>query len=270
MNKHSIYYGLDNDTTRKEYRKRMNIFRGILLGFTVVWLIIYCRSMYYDRFAEIYILLALYLVMYLLFRKYKNKLNTELFNILYLDCDPVKLHNQFEHLVIRTKRSKQYMKIQYAMLGKFASEYFEEGYEALKEIKADKYEKVISLKALECSYALRRDGKEEYFRLSDEILNFQKPKNKKQLKLYETVCATITKERLYLEGKYEEALKLWLESYRGDTDTSLVNVVASKRIADCKWELGEKDEAVKLYKFVVANGGTTYLVELSQQRIDSY
>lgn len=269
MKMHSIYYGLSNDETKKIFARKSNIFRAVVgtVGLICMCLVIYFT--YYEKLAEIFLTFAVFLCFHICFKKYNRKLTIELQNILLLDCDPVKLHYQLEQMNYNSKRGRKALNFQFANIGRFAKEYFEEGENALKQVEVKTLSQLPLFKALQGSYALRRNDIEEYFRITDEIFKLPKPTTKREKESYEMICATAQRERLFWEGKYEEALRLWLEEYKGSNDTSLTNVATVKRIADCKWELGEKEKALELYQFVVDNGGTTYLVEQAREKIKS-
>lgn len=265
---HTCYYGISAEQTIKLFRKKKCI-----LFFSMILATLMCATFLtlFEKHNLLNFILTIivYFVVLILVYKKNKKIVRELFCILELDCDPIKLYKQLDCLRIVGKRAKINLLFWKARIGKFADEHMEEGYEALKKIKSMNGLNAIYLLALEASYAYRRNDVEEYFRIADELFNMQKP-NGKQLQLYNQACETVKIQCLFFKGQYEESLKLCMSKYKGKADTSLNNVSVVRHIADCKWHLGKKADAVEYYQFVADCGGTTYMVKYAQGMLDTY
>lgn len=215
--KHSIYYGLDSKETTAKLKKKVNTMRMFLLIFIPLWGIFFLKFCGEEKIVQANTMLFLSLVIIISICIINKKNTKELLDILYLDCDPRKLHEQIDNLdkvYVITKKSR------------------------------------------------------EFIRLSDKILSSENPKGKMDAMVYENICDSLRRERLYMEGKTKEVLKLWKESFKGTENTTLTNIAIAKTIADYECELGRKEEAKELYKFVADNGGTTSYASFARKKLE--
>lgn len=264
--RHSIYYKY-NAKTCVGLHFGFLMLNGLVLGggtIAALWISMFQENLGY---------FALAMFCFLFYRMMRRVPMAVLADVLYTDCDVVKMNDILSMIENRAKveQAKMIWRLLRVQAVSFIRGREQESYELLQTCKDYKmptgYELFcLSLYMRHYSFTKEWENYEETKEKLYNLIMAQKPSSQKGMSKEQYMKGIEAGEK-YRAGKVEEARKLYQELLDEKKSNMLNKVLIHERLAVMDMEEGKYESAKQHLMFAAQNGGTTYMAEEAETKL---